>query len=475
MSRGLDKQDKFCVTIFVFGALLVMLNQTSLSSALPIIMEQMQVSASTAQWLTSGYSLVEAIIIPLNAYLLGRFRSSRLFIVSMILFLVSSLLCAVSSSFMPLICGRIGQAVATGIIMPLSVTSVFLIFPRESRGLAMGLIGLVVGFAPTAGPVIASGIVDSLGWQSLFIISAVIAVLIILVAIKGLTSLSGFKRISFDAISVVLMSIGMFTLLYGMSSISSADSLLLSLGLIILGVVLIVIYVRRQFHLETPILQMRTFLVFEFRTTAIFLILMQAILIGMGVIFPLFVQNALGQSTSMSGLLMMPGVIIGACLGLIAGKLYDRYGVRGIALIGSAVLVIGAISYFFLSMDSTLLTVGLAYGLVSIGAQMLITPVNTWGMNAVHVEDVADGNAILSMVEQVGAAFGTAFLVSLSSLATTAGNETNLAVQTFIGSQYAFVGLLALAIISALIVVIFIRDSGRKKVQSEASNQEAKV
>lgn len=166
---GLTKKQYTMICVFLAGALLAVLNQTLLSPALPVIMTDMQIDATTVQWLTSGYSLVEAIIIPLSAYLLGRFSTRKLFIIGISLFAIGSFLAAIAPVFGVILLGRMFQAAATGIVMPMTFTVILLIFPREKRGQAMGIVGLVIGFAPAIGPSLSGVLVDSVGWRALFI------------------------------------------------------------------------------------------------------------------------------------------------------------------------------------------------------------------------------------------------------------------------------------------------------------------
>ena len=209
---GLTRQQFSMVAVLLLGALLAVLNQTLLTPALPTIMEHLDVNATTVQWLTSGYSLVEAVIIPLNAFLLGRFPTRRLFVGGMALFAAGSGLCAAAPSFAWLFIGRICQASATGVLMPTVFTLIILIFPRESRGSAMGIIGLIVSFAPAVGPSISGVLVDSIGWRALFVLVTALALLIVITSALTLKNFEGFDKTSFDLVSIALLACGMVML-----------------------------------------------------------------------------------------------------------------------------------------------------------------------------------------------------------------------------------------------------------------------
>ena len=183
MALGVGRKVLVMVGVLLVGVLLAVLNQTLLSPALPAIMGDLQVDATTVQWLTSGYSLVEAVVIPLSAYLIGRFSTRQLFISAFALFTAGSLAAAVAPNFWVLLLGRVLQASCTGMSMPMVFTVILLVFPREKRGTAMGVIGLIIGFAPAVGPSVAGLLVDSVGWRALFAIVTVLSVVVIVLSL----------------------------------------------------------------------------------------------------------------------------------------------------------------------------------------------------------------------------------------------------------------------------------------------------
>lgn len=465
---GLDRQKKTMVIVLVVGAFLVVLNQTLLTPALPTIMSHLDVSATTAQWLTSGYSLMEAIVIPLNAYFLGHFPTRRIFICGMGVFAAGSVVCACAPSFPFLLLGRIMQASATGVVMPMVFTLILLIFARESRGSAMGLIGLIVSCAPAVGPSLSGVLVDTVGWRALFVLVATLAVVVLAVGAIALHNFEGFERTTFDAPSVVLVALGMGTLLYGISTSTSAPDgqRWIPAALIAFGVCVLALFARRQTQLENPILQVKVLKCREFATICGITLLLEGVLIGGSVLFPLYAQDALGASATVSGLTMLPGALVGAICSLLSGRIFDRFGVRGVSVGGGIVLVAGAAGYVMLGDATTLVVAGAAYTVVCIGVQALVTPLNAWGLNALPNASLAHGNAIVSTIEQVGASLGTAFVVSLTALAplfTPAG--ASAAEQSFVGCHLAFFGMLGLTVGVLALIVVFVRDR-KGKTQS---------
>ena len=456
---GLTSKQKMMIAVLLSGTLLVVLNATMLSPALPHIMNDMGVGATTVQWLTSGYMLVEAVVIPMNAFFVGKFSTRKLFIGGIAWFGIASVVAALAPNFYIILLGRVMMAMATGIIMPMTFTLILLIFPREKRGSAMGIVGLIISFAPAIGPSLSGVLVDTVGWRMLFIIVAVLAALVVLFASFSLKNFEGFEQVPFDPASVFLLACGLSGLLYGISSATSAENILIPIALIVVGLVLLGLFVYRQTKLEVPLLRIQVLKTRRFRTVVILIALLQASLVGSEVVLPIYVQQVMGQTATVSGLLMLPGAVIGAICGLVSGRLFDRFGVRGIVIFGSVVLAIGAIGVTTFSMDMTILMVTVVYTTMSIGIQFLVTPLNTWGVNSLDNKVVQHGNALSATTNQVGASFGTAFIVSLTALgALFAPDNADALTVTFTGVHVAFTGMCVMLLIVVLGVLLFVRE-----------------
>lgn len=458
---GLTRQQLTMVTVLMCGAFLVVLNQTLLTPALPTIMANLQVSATTVQWLTSGYALVEAVIIPLNAYFLGRIATRKIFIGGLILFTCGTALCAGAPSFAFLMLGRVMQASATGVVMPMVFTLVLVTIPRENRGVAMGFIGLIISFAPALGPALSGVLVDHIGWRALFVLVASLAVVIVAASAFALKNYEGFERTTFDAPSVALIAVGMVSLLYGISTSTSTPAELIwrPALLILVGIVVVGLFAYRQTRLENPILRVRVLKVRPFAVVVVIIALLEGALIGESVLFPLYLQNAVGVSATLTGLIMLPGAVVGALCALAAGKLFDRYGVRGIAVIGSFILLAGVVGYVFMDDVTPLVVPCVLYTVVGIGIQALITPLNTWGVNALPNVSLPHGNAIISTIEQVGASLGTAFVVSLTALGQMfAAPGAGAQAVAVMGCHAAFVGIVVLIFAICVLIVLFVKD-----------------
>lgn len=468
MGLGLAKNQLQMIVVLLAGAFVAVLNATLLTPALPTIMADMGIASTTVQWLTSGYALTEAVIIPLAAYLMGRFSTRRLFIGGMTLFAAGSLVSAVAPVFPLLLLGRVMQACATGFVMPMVFSVVLLVIPRERRGSAMGVIGLVIGFAPTIGPSLSGVLVDTVGWRAIFVIVAAIAAIIVACAAKMLKSYGEFRRSRFDLLSVVLSTCGLICLLYGLSSVSSSTNLGLTVGLVVAGIALVGLYAYRQLNLAEPMLRVDILKTANYRTVVIVIALFQAALIGMETVMPLYIQGVLGQSATVSGLTLLPGALIGAFTGMLAGRLFDKFGVRVPVLIGAAVILCGVLGFTQFRADSPVLLVSVMYAVLAIGIQFTMTPVNTWGVNSLPNEAIQHAQSTSNTINQVAASFGTALLVSVA--ATVSGAASNLAgaERTFAGYHASFCTTALLAACAIVLILVFVRDKKKAVVPGGA-------
>ncbi len=465
---GLTRNEVIIVTLLLTGTFLVTLNQNLLSPALATIMVDLSVGETTVQYVMSAYALVEAIIIPLSAFFLGKFTIRQLFNTGMILFTAGSLLAALSPAFVFLLLGRILQAIAAGCFIPMTMTLIMTIFPRENRGTGMGLVMLVCGFGPALGPVISGYLVDSIGWRMLFILVTIVGVRIVICGIILMKNYGEFKRTGLDVISIIYSTIGLVCVLYGFSSFSSAANIALPLVLIVVGIVFIILFGHRQLKLTTPMLNIRVLAVRNYLIAAMIGLICIGTLTAMGTLLPLYLQNARGFSALDSGLVMFPGALLGACVGMVAGRMYDKLGARKTLFPGVLIFMIGAVAGFFYDMSTTLVVAAVIYGFVIVGIQFTTTPMNTWGINALETHMIQHATAVSNTLNQVGASFLTAVVISVSAFGPMLAPNGTAAEQAFQGDHLAFIAIAVLGVIALLLILIFVRAAPKKASAEEA-------
>lgn len=320
--------------------------------ALPSIMEDLDIVESTAQWITTGFMLVNGVLIPITAFLMEKFSTRQLFLTAISLFALGTLICGIAPDFPILMAGRIIQAVGAGIIMPLLTTVVLALFPVEKRGGAMGVIGIAIIFAPAVGPTLSGFVVEHYSWRLLFYIIFPIAVLTIILGAVFLKNVTKQTFPDIDVIAVILSTLGFGGILYGFSTAGTngwTDATVIT-GLVV-GFVGLILFVLRELKADVPMLDFRVFKDRIFSLTTVINIAITVAMFAPMLLIPLYLQNVLGVSPMNSGLMLMPGAIVMGIMSPITGKVFDRIGARPLAVFGLAITVVT--TYLFTQLTDT--------------------------------------------------------------------------------------------------------------------------
>ena len=415
MTEALQKKPNYgVIAILLVGAFIAMLNETLLNVALPTIMNDFHVSASTVQWLSTGYMLVNGILIPITAFLIQKFSVRHLFLTAMTLFTIGTIVAGFAPEFGVLLAARMVQAASSAIMMPLLMNVLLTSFPVEKRGSAMGFFGLVMIFAPAVGPTLSGWILQHYDWEMLFHLVSPIAVVLLVLSFFLLKSEKKEVKIRIDYISTVLSSIGFGGVLYGFSSAGDKGWNTPEVYLtIIIGGLSLIIFIIRQFNLKQPMLEFRVFRYPMFAlSSAISVVLAMAMFSGM-LLLPIYVQTIRGISTLESGLLMLPGALLMGIMSPITGKLFDKFGGRILALIGLTITIVT--TYFFsnLTLETTYTELMILYTVRMFGMSMVMMPVMTNGMNALPQRLNPHATAMNNTLQQVSGAIGSALLITI--------------------------------------------------------------
>ncbi|WP_276210731.1 DHA2 family efflux MFS transporter permease subunit [Heyndrickxia coagulans] len=400
--------------VMMAGALVAFLNQTLINVALPQIMNHLHISASTANWLSTIYMLTNGIVIPVTAYLMSRFTTRQLFLFSIGLFAAGTLICAVAPGFSVLLIGRVVQAAGAGIIFPLMTNVIFVLFPPDRRGFAMGIFGVAMNFAPAIGPTLSGWIVENHSWRTLFFIILPIAIIDLIFAFVFVKNVTETSRPKLDKIGVILSSLGFGGILYGFSTGGTKgwDSVEVMTTLAV-GVIAFGLFVWRQWVIDHPILEFRIFRYPVFTLTMVINIIVTMALFSGMILMPIYMQNVRGFSPLMSGLMLLPGGVIMGIMSPITGRLFDRYGAKWLALIGLAITIVTTFALTRLKLDTSFTYVVTIYTIRSFGISILMMPIFTAGLNDLPLAMNKYGTAMVNTFRMVAGAVGTAFFVSV--------------------------------------------------------------
>lgn len=433
------------LTIFTIGAFITVLNQTLLFTAFPKIMATFSVSASTVQWLTTAYMLVNGVLIPVTAFLIGRFTTRQLTLFAIGAFTIGTLASGLATSFTMLLISRLVQAIGAGILVPLMQVVMFTIVDKSKRGTIMGLIGLATAFAPAIGPTLSGIIVNSLSWRFLFWLILPIAGVLLVATLFGMQNVGRVNRnLKLDYASVLSSTLGFGLLLYGTGIVN--QSTVWGLLLIVVGVLAIAWFIHRQNTLENPMLEFGVFKNRQFSLSLILVVLSFIALMGPQTTIPTLIQATMHQSALTSALVLLPGAIANGVASLVAGRLFDRVGGKVLGLIGSVVIVISMVPYIFIEARTSLITLSLFFILTMIGNSLIMMPLMTEGLNVLPETLLTHGTAMMNTFRQVGGSIGIGILVSVQ---TVFGTQSQL-----LGARALFGGVMLVGVIGFVVALM---------------------
>jgi DHA2 family lincomycin resistance protein-like MFS transporter len=474
VSEKLSRQSSTALVLLLAATFVVFLNETLLSNAIPPIQDDLGITASTGQWLTTAFALTLAVVIPTTGWLLQRFTTRQLFIAALSLFTVGTLAAALAPGFGVLVAGRVVQAMGTGVMMPLMMTTVLTIVPMQMRGRIMGRISIVMSLAPAIGPTVAGLLLEVLPWRGLFWVMVPIAVVMLGIGLKLVPNVTETRRVPIDGLSVVLSAVGFSGLVYGLSSLgeSAGEATFLPPWIpLVIGAAALLGFVLRQFVLQrsdAALLDLRAFRSRTFTISLVLLAVAMLSLFGVVILLPQYLQNALGFEPLVVGLALLPGGLLTGLLGPLVGRLYDSVGARALLIPGSIVL---SGSFWVMALafgaETPLWVIIGAHILLSLGLAFMFTPLFSAGLGALPPHLYSHGSALVSTLQQVAGAAGTALFVALLAVGIISAGSDDVASasaeQISAGVHLAF---LAGAIVSLGVIVLafFVRKPENAEV-----------
>ncbi|MFZ2529358.1 MAG: DHA2 family efflux MFS transporter permease subunit [Rhodococcus sp. (in: high G+C Gram-positive bacteria)] len=453
---------KLLIGVLVVAAFVMILNETIMSVALPRLMVDLDIPASTAQWLTTGFLLTMAVVIPITGYLFQRFTLRQMFITSMGVFSLGTLLAAAAPGFELLLAGRVTQAVGTAIMLPLLMTTVLRVVPASRRGRMMGIISIVIAVAPAIGPTISGVVLDMLDWRWMFWIVLPISLVAFAAGAALVRNVTTTGAAPLDVVSVVLSALAFGGIVYGLSSIGhSANESRVPVWIpLVVGVAALIVFVLRQLSRQgdgRALLDLRPFTTPAFSLGLGMLAISMMSLFGALILLPLYLQNVRGLDTLTTGLLLLPGGLVMGVLSPFVGRVYDRTGPRLLVISGSIVVAAALWLLALLDTDSALPMVVLTHSLLMAGLASVMTPLMTSSLGSLPDDLYSHGSAIFSTIQQLAGAAGTALFVTVMTVVATsraADGVTDIdAAQAGIHTAFLYGGVVSLVAVAVSFLI----------------------
>ncbi len=458
----LDPAAKMTIGVLLVSAFVVILNETIMNVALPQLMVAFGVSADAVQWLATAFMLTMAVVIPTTGYLLQRFSMRTVYLMAMGLFSAGTLLAGIAPGFGVLLGARVVQACGTAIMLPLLMTTILNLVPPTRRGTVMGNVSIVISVAPAIGPTISGLILQYLPWRFMFLIVLPIALVALFAGARRLPRLAEAGSSPLSIPSILLAIPGFGGLVYGLSKIGGGHEgagqgpdagALVALAVAVVALAAFTLLQLRLQRTDRALLDLRPFTYRNFTLALILMVLAMVSLFGVIILLPIYLQNVRGLDTLGTGLLLLPGGLLMGLLAPFVGRMYDKVGPRPLMIPGAVLLAAVMFSYSQLASDTPIWWLLVLHLAMSLSFAFIFTPAFTTGLNPLPHRLHSHGSAVLSTLQQLGGAAGTALLVGIMA-SSTAGAALGGASAVEAEVQGFRHGFLAAAIVSLSLIVL---------------------
>lgn len=418
------RRNRLVINLMLVATFVVFLNETILGVAIPRLMEDLRIPASTAQWLSTAFMLTMAVVIPITGFLIERFSTRAIFTTAMSLFSVGTAIAAVAPGFEVLLAGRIVQATGTAIMLPLLMTTVMTVVPPAIRGKTNGNVSVVISLAPAIGPAVSGLILSVFDWRWIFILVLPIALGALFLGNRRVPNVTEPRAIPLDVFSVILSAFAFGGLIYGLSSfgeLAAGNAVLPPWIPMTVGGVALAGFVARQLVLQRTdraLLNLSVFTSGGFTISIVLMAILMAILFGTVILIPIYTQDVLGMDPLSTGLLLVPGSLLMGLAAPFVGRLYDRVGPKPLLIPSTIWVSLVLWGMTMLDENTPVPLVLVAHVALSVGLAFMFTPLFTTALGSLKPHLYAHGSATIGTVQQLAGAAGTALFIALLTVAS---------------------------------------------------------
>lgn len=453
-----DRRRALIFVNLVVSGIATSILSTAMTTALPNVVASFGVSTATGQWVTSGYSLAMGMVMPLTAFLITRFPTKRLYIGGILCFIAGIILSVLATDFSVMMVGRVLQACGNGVLVSAAQVIILSVYPVERKGAMMGTYGLATTAAPVVAPTLAGLMIDAFGWKSIFYLVLVIMVVSLAISCAVFANVLELQDKRFDVLSFVESVVAFGGITLGIGNVSSYGLVSLEAGApLVVGAVVCVLFVLRQRGLEKPFLDVRILASRPYAVSVVASMVLYLVMIGSSVLMPLYVQDVMGCSAVVSGLVTLPGSLATAIVSPFAGRLYDSMGIKRIFVVGAALLVASNVGMALITLGTPLWVAAALNVLRNLAIGSLMMPLLTWGTTHVEQRKVADASSLLTSLRTVAGSIGSAVFVGIMTAVSASSAAAYGDAALMHGMNVAFLGMTAGAVVLLGIALFGVR------------------
>ncbi|MFB6455322.1 MDR family MFS transporter [Chitinophaga sp. Hz27] len=403
--------------VIIMGTIMAGIDSSIVNISLPVMSRQFNCTLDEIEWVITVYMLSFSVLMPLTNWLKNRIGFFNLYLSAISIFTIGSLMCALSDNLPSLLAARVIQALGGGAMAPTSMAIISYVFPSRIRGTVLGWWGLGNLVGPAIGPTLGGILTEKFGWPSIFYINLPIGILTVYMAFRYLGILRKQPKIKlpFDLAGFTTLTIFLVCLQYGIAKAErvglGSPQIIVTLSIAFAAFIAFIVIDKR---VKTPIIDLHLFENYSFVSCILVTISRAAALFGGLFLMPFLLQEQMGYSEGMSGLLILPNSVFMAALMPFAGKWSDKHGSREISLMGILLLAISMFLFARLDTHSSMQSVIITMTIRGLGMGLLLAPLNSATLSSVRPEEVTMASSISTLMQQVGGALGIAMLAIIT-------------------------------------------------------------
>lgn len=450
---------KVILFIAAFAAFIATFNETYLNVAFTPIMNDLLIEENTVQWLTTAYMLGAAVMVPVSAFLYRNLKTRYLFLGSVGLLIIGSVIAAAAGNFQILLIGRIIQSLGTGVLIPVGMNITMEAAAPEVIGRYLGIVGAMTTLGPSLSVIIAGGLlsVSSGNWHILFWVFAGLSALCFISALIKLPNIAQLTKPKLDILSTILISFALIGILYAISTSFSGNVLVSAISAVV-GIICLIAFVLRQKKIPNPLINLKPLGVRVFRIAVIINMISLIVMFAMNIILPIYLQGTLGADAMLASLILFPAILLSCIVAPLAGRAYDKRGVKVLLPLGFILITAALISIVMTISSGILWLIALLYIPVICGSALIIGPVQSFALSRLSPEIIPHGVVVMSTGFQIAGCIGSSLFVGVFSIFAASGT----------GFTYAVILAAAFAIAGIILAVVIGRFENRKAVSKTA-------
>ena len=437
--RNLSINPKHVLFVAAFAAFLATFNETYLNVAFTPIMNYFTVDVGTVQWLATAYMLGAAVMVPVSAFLYRSIKTRTLFLTSVGLLILGSVVAAAAPCFAVLLIGRIIQSLGTGMLIPVGMNITLEAAPRERLGTYMGIMGAMTTLGPSSSVILAGVILSFFDWRIMLLVFAGLALLCFISAAFILGNIAELTHPKLDILSTILISFALIGVLYGISTAFSGN-IYLSVITAIIGIICLVFFIRRQNRIENPLIDLRPLSIRPFAVGVIINMISLIVIFAMNIVLPIYLQSAAGVSAFEASLTLFPAILMSCVMSPIAGKIYDRHGPGILLPLGFACIAVFTASLAAFISTGSLLLFALLYVPVICGSALIIGPIQSFALSRLSYEMNPHGVIVMSTGFQIAGCIGSSLFAGIYAIGSLSAAETGFSYAALLACIFAIAG-----------------------------------